>query len=907
MTQRSLDRRSLLRVAALVPVALAAGACDKLDMSDLFGGSKKRYTLTPRGDRLVRWLQNEGHDGMMDPEPFAVMGLVNGGRDIPVKQIGMNGRDGRYVISLVGFRSVHEFVLHRTVNDTLIAGRYTTMSPAFGLSAKQLRILVAGSADNGQPVASFGEHSRIRALVAAPHGGVALADAVRATGALTAYVVTVGAQSQIKFEDGLPAESPGDHGSQQLLGYYGATANPDIAPFVGPVPSGQVIHLAIGLPGQNLAGLKSLAAQVSDPKSPQFRRYLTQNQFYATFGATDADYQALRSWAEANGFVIRATYPNKLLLSVTGTAAQIEDALHTNLVFRKRQDGSNFVAVDREPSLDLNVPILHISGFTDYILPHSLAVNGTGGGGTSYRAADLRNAYLGVGSNCQYLDGSGQIVGIVGFDVFNKSDVDAYDALQLPLITDNAKVVATEGGNPTSGANVEAMLDVEMVQAMAPKAQILFFQGSTGITGHLDDILMAMATSNPPLTVASSSLTYFASDNEELALSEMAAQGTSFFQGSGDNGDVGDPQQSVNNAHLLTQTLVGGTTLSTNPLTAGLPNPVYPPNYYAGESGWSGSGGGVLDGSNQMCPFVCSPSVPIPDYQVGVSMAANGGSTKFRNYPDVATPALNVEFFSQGGTVSTNSGTSFAAPLWAGFTALVNQRSNLNSAGFVGFLNPTIYDIGLTRGTANDLYANSFNDVTTGSNGRQAVPGYDLVTGWGSPTCQLVSQLATVTPLSLNTPLAEIRFIIVTGNDDAGGGQNGSTQTTDVLLQDGTSFDVTLRNSSEHNWDNGSTHQVTFPIPNTINPPLTQTHGIAGIRLNLVQSNPDCCADNWDVADLSVNLLDPGSPQVCQLNLVGTARLKDGSTGLVRLSKSPGSSGVGPSATFPTGVASGCQ
>ncbi len=167
---------------------------------------------------------------------------------------------------------------------------------------------------------------------------------------------------------------------------------------------------------------------------------------------------------------------------------------------------------------------------------------------------------------------------------------------------------------------------------------------------------------------------------------------------------------------------------------------------------------------------------------MGVSMAANGGSTKFRNYPDVATPALNVEFLSQGGTVSTSSGASFAAPLWAGFTALVNQRSNLNSAGLVGFLNPTIYDIGLTRGTANDLYAKSFNDVTTGSNGAANSPGYDLVTGWGSPTCQLVSQLATVTPLSLNTPLAEIRFIIVTGNDDAGGGQNGSTQTTDVLF-----------------------------------------------------------------------------------------------------------------------------
>jgi Pro-kumamolisin, activation domain len=533
---------------------------------------------------------------------------------------------GHYVVSKVQVGDFGRIVavtgdVQMTVVDTLTAGRHTAIYPDFRLPALQFSISVAGSDAKDRPAASIGEHSLIRALLAAPHGTLALADHVRATGAFAAFDIAVGAHAMIKFQNGFPADSPGDHGSQQLHGYYGATADPAIAPFAGPVPNDQVIHLAIGLPGQNSPGLASFVKQISDPKSPQFRKYLTQDQFYATFGATDADYQALQTWAQtANGFVIRATYPNKLLLSVTGTAAQVERSLHANLVFRKRKDGSNFVAVDRDPSLDLSVPILHISGLTDYVLPRPLALNGTGGGG-SYRAADIRNAYLGVNSNCQSLDGSGQVIGLVGFDVFNKSDVDAYDGLQLPPITDNAEVVATEGGNPTSGANVEATLDVEMVQAMAPKAKVLFFQGSTGITGHLDDILMAMATSNLPLTVASSSLTYLASDNEELALSEMAAQGVSFFQGSGDNGDVGDPQQTVDNAHLLTQTLVGGTMLSTNPLTAGLPNPVYPANYYTGESAWSGSGGGVLDGSNQICPFICSPSVPIPDYQVGVSMA----------------------------------------------------------------------------------------------------------------------------------------------------------------------------------------------------------------------------------------------------------------------------------------------
>ena len=186
---------------------------------------------------------------------------------------------------------------------------------------------------------------------------------------------------------------------------------------MAPVPNDTKIHLAISLPLRDPAGLKTFIQQVSDPKNPNFRKYLTQGQFYATYGATASDYQALQDWARtASGFTITATYPNNLLLSISGTAAQIEQALHVNLVFRRRKEGSAFIAVDREPSIDLAVPILHISGLTDYVLPKHFAVNGTGGSGgggtafagTSYRAADLRNAYLGVGSTCQSLDGTGQ-------------------------------------------------------------------------------------------------------------------------------------------------------------------------------------------------------------------------------------------------------------------------------------------------------------------------------------------------------------------------------------------------------------------------------------------------------------------------------------------------------------------
>lgn len=111
MTQRRVARRTLLGTALLLPL----GGCD---LSGMFGQHK--YTLSSRGDRMVRWIQHEGHDVMMAPEALAVMGLNNGGRDIPVMQLAFDGDDGRYVISLVNIRQIHELVLHRRQGNLLI-------------------------------------------------------------------------------------------------------------------------------------------------------------------------------------------------------------------------------------------------------------------------------------------------------------------------------------------------------------------------------------------------------------------------------------------------------------------------------------------------------------------------------------------------------------------------------------------------------------------------------------------------------------------------------------------------------------------------------------------------------------------------------------------------------------------
>lgn len=114
MTRSVLERRALLGVGLLC-LTLPLGACQT---SDLFG--RRTTTLSPRGDRLVRLIQNTGTDNMMAPEALAFMGITNEGRDIPVRQLASEGAGGRYVVSLVNIRKVHEFVFHRRQGDVLI-------------------------------------------------------------------------------------------------------------------------------------------------------------------------------------------------------------------------------------------------------------------------------------------------------------------------------------------------------------------------------------------------------------------------------------------------------------------------------------------------------------------------------------------------------------------------------------------------------------------------------------------------------------------------------------------------------------------------------------------------------------------------------------------------------------------
>jgi hypothetical protein len=114
--------------------------------------------------------------------------------------------------------------------------------------------------------------------------------------------------------------------------------------------------------------------------------------------------------------------------------------------------------------------------------------------------------------------------------------------------------------------------------------------------------------------------------------------------------------------------------------------------------------------------------------------------------PDVAAVANNIEIYFNGNPAPV-AGTSAAAPLWAGFMALVNQAVGQRGLNSIGFANPTLYSI-----AKSSQYSFAFNDVTTGSTSNSgfsysSTPGYDFTTGLGTPKCGLIEAIVQPPPL----------------------------------------------------------------------------------------------------------------------------------------------------------------
>ena len=522
---------------------------------------------------------------------------------------------------------------------------------------------------------------------------------------------------------------PGVCRSQSVLTHHMREATQDgTAPQMGRLAASQNMHLVITLPLRNEDQLDQFLTDLYDPSSPSYRQFLTVEQFTEQFGPTQAEYDSAINFARENGLTVEGTSPNRLNLQVSGTAANVEAAFHIKLgVYQHPSESRTFFAPDREPTTNLTFSLWHISGLDNYSIPHPAGLekrqdnassipNATTGSGpsASFLGSDMRAAYYGGTA----LTGAGQSVGLLEFYGTDLADLNTYftNAMQtnsVPITLLSTDGTSTSCVDTTAGGScddTEQTLDMTQALGMAPGlSSLVMYVGSTDAA-----IFNAMATASPLNAQLSSSWTWYPADptTDDPYFKEFAAQGQNLFQAAGDNKKwttTGKASQTYP-ADDVYVTSVGGTDLSTN--SAAGP--------WASETAWANSGGGI------------SPhKYAIPSWQTAAAAGCASCSQTYRNGPDVSANA-NYTFYvcADQTTCTANSygGTSFAAPMWAGYMALINQQSVTNGNGLLGFINPSLYTIG-----GGSSYTTDFHDITSGSNGYSATSGYDLATGWGSP------------------------------------------------------------------------------------------------------------------------------------------------------------------------------
>jgi kumamolisin len=468
------------------------------------------------------------------------------------------------------------------------------------------------------------------------------------------------------------------------------------------------------------------------------RAHLSREDFAQQFGADPADLAKVEQFARNHGLVVVASSAARRSVVLSGTAAEFTAAFGVDLKLYAHPEGGTFrgregaiyvppeladvvqgvFGLDNRPVARPHMRVLeHPAGAQPHAANQSF---------TPVQIAQLYDFPTGV-------NGHGQCVGIIELGGgYKAADLTAY--FQQIGVSPAPKVVTVSvdhGRNHPDGANGadgEVMLDIEVVGAVAPGATIAVYFAPNTDQGFIDAITTAVHDTRHRPSVLSISWgspevawTQASVQAMDQAFAAAAAMGVSVYAASGDNGANDFPSgtpgaQPGNHADFPASsphvTGCGGThiTVSNNAITQ--------------EVVWNDPGGGSTGGG-------FSSLFPTPAWQTA---AAQGGK---RGVPDVsgnASPGSGYQVRVDGQDMVIG-GTSAVAPLWAGLTALLNQKLGKP----VGFGNPALYKLGASSG--------AFVDITQGNNnGFNAAPGWDPCTGLGRPDgAKLLAALSSAT------------------------------------------------------------------------------------------------------------------------------------------------------------------
>ncbi len=458
-------------------------------------------------------------------------------------------------------------------------------------------------------------------------------------------------------------------------------------------------------------------------------RHLSREELAATYGASEAAIERVRSFAEQHGLTVVEASQARRRVFLRGSVAQLEQAFGVQL--QDYEEGSRRfhtmtgdVSVP-EPALE---DVEAVLGLDDRPIarPHirflrNIVNANPNASATSFEPPQVAQVY----NFPQGVNGAGQCIGLIELGGgFETSDVQTYfQQLGIPAPTVVAVPVDggtnVPGGDP-SGADGEVALDIQVAGSIAPGAKIAVYFAPNTNQGFQDAVSAAIhdATNKPSVISISwggpedawpqNTLTSF-----DMTLQSAAALGITVAAASGDSGSSdGETGAHVDfpasSPHVLG---CGGTSLTASGGTR------------QSETVWNdqAQGGGATGGG-------VSSFFALPSWQAQAGVPKAAGSTGGRGVPDVAGDAAPATGYSVliDGQAAVVGGTSAVAPLWAALVALLNQQLGKP----VGFLNPALYGAG----------ESVFFDVTQGSNGDfSAGPGWDACTGLGSPDGQKIA------------------------------------------------------------------------------------------------------------------------------------------------------------------------
>jgi uncharacterized protein (TIGR03437 family) len=496
------------------------------------------------------------------------------------------------------------------------------------------------------------------------------------------------------------------------------------------------------------AELNQLLADQQTASSPSFHKWLTPEEFGNRFGLTAGDHSRIVAWLNAAGFTIDESARARNWVMFSGTAAQVEQALHTSIHYFE-VNGERHFANTREPSVPaaLRDLVSGIEGLHDFhpkpALRH-VAPDYNSGASHYLVPADYTTIYDINPLSAAGIDGTGVNIGIVGASTLLLSDIQAFRSkFGLPA-RDPKQVLAGSSPGLNTGDLEEADLDIEWAGAVAPGATIYYYY-STSLTTAITSAINANLVHILSVSFAGAEM-----DNPTLALQPVLqqanAQGITLFAATGDYGAANFPDV-ASFAHFGPAvgwpasypevTAVGGTEFN----EGSTPGAYWQSSNdgsnfssatsYIPEIAWAYGGGGP------------SAIFTKPAWQTGPGVPQDG----FRDLPDVSLASSNHDGFAiyyLGAQLNGIGGTSASTPCMAGITALLIQslaNSSGSSAAGLGNINPQLYRMAQSSPDA-------FHDITSGANavtciqgtpgcnagsfGYAASPGYDMATGLGS-------------------------------------------------------------------------------------------------------------------------------------------------------------------------------